>query len=213
MSRKPDIGRIMLFAVAALVAIVLGGSLSILIFGPPGGQRGVASGSLGTIGEALIGGPFELTDHRGRPVDESLLEGRPSLIYFGFTYCPDFCPAELANMAAAKEAMAARGRDVQLLFVTIDPDRDDQQTLAEYVEAFDADMIGLRGDAAQTRAAAQAYKVFYRKVEGEDFVDGYTMDHSTFLYAMDASGRFITQFSYGSQPEEIADRLIGASAN
>lgn len=203
-----DLGRWMLFGVAGLVAIVVGLSLSVLVFGPPGQSRGVAvSGDLGTTGKALVGGPFQLTDHTGRAVDESLLKGQMNLVYFGFTYCPDFCPTELANMTAAKDALAERGVPVRLIFITIDPQRDDQETLAQYVGAFDPQMIGLRGTADQTKQAAQAYRTVYRRVENEDAADGYTMDHTTLVYAMGPDGEFVTHFSYGTPPEKIADRL------
>ncbi len=210
--RETDFGRWMLLIAAGLVAAAVGVSASVALFGPSAsGGRAAQSGSLGSVGEALVGGPFDLVDHRGRPVDETLLEGRLTLLYFGFTYCPDFCPTELANMVAAKDALAARGVDAQLVFVTVDPERDDQQTLSDYVTAFHPDMIGLRGSPEQVRAAAQAYRVYVQKVETPDAPDGYTMDHSTFVYAMGPDGRFITQFGYATPPERVADKLAGAA--
>lgn len=200
--------RIALLAAAGVVAVILGVSASLLVFG--GGER-VTSGSLDGIGQAQIGGDFELVDPDGRTVTQEVLKGKTSLIYFGFTYCPDFCPTELANMTVAKEELENRGVDTQLVFVTIDPERDTGEILREYTEAFDPEMIALGGSAEQVAAAANAYRVIYRRVSGPDFPDGYTMDHSTLVYATGPDGRFMTFFTAATDPAEIAEKLAGAS--
>ncbi|MEL6277743.1 MAG: SCO family protein [Pseudomonadota bacterium] len=196
--------RLVLFGAAGVVAVILGLSLSLLIFGPTENQR---SGAVTAIGQAQIGGPFELIDQNGQTVTQAALEGQLNLIYFGFTFCPDFCPTELANMAVAKEKLAERGVDTQLFFITIDPERDTPEILKEYAEAFDPEMIALGGSVEQVAAAANAYRVIYRRAEDPDFPDGYAMDHSTFVYAVDGSGRFITVFTAATDPEEIAETL------
>lgn len=150
-----------------------------------------------------IGGPFSLTDHTGAPVTEATYRGRMMLIFFGFTHCPDVCPTELQVMAEALEGLGADAARVAPLFITVDPERDTPEALARYVELFDPRIIGLTGTPEEVRAAARAYRVFYAKVQPPDASD-YTMDHSTFLYLMDAEGRFAGLFRHGTTAEEIA---------
>lgn len=202
------IQRYVLLAAAGLVAVILGISLSLLVFTP---QQDASSGSLGGVGRAQIGGPFELVDRNGTVVTEAALEGQMNLIYFGYTFCPDFCPTELANMAQAKAALAERGVETQLVFVSIDPERDTPEIMGEYADAFDPEMLALTGSVAQVAKAANAYRVIYRKAEDEDFPDGYAMDHSTFVYAVDAQGQFVTVFTYQTDPQEIAEKLAPQS--
>lgn len=201
--------RIVLFAASAVVAVILGVSLSLLVFGP-GDRNSATGGALSSIGEAAIGGPFTLVDHNGRPVTEEILVGKPTLVYFGYTYCPDFCPTELANMAAAADILEGKGVDVGLVFITVDPERDTPESLTNYVEAFHDDLIGLTGSADQVATAARAYKVIYRKSESPDFTD-YLVDHTTFVYAMDAQGQFITYFKAAEDPSKIAETINNAT--
>lgn len=159
----------------------------------------------GVVG-ASIGGQFTLTDHTGRPFSSDMLSGKPSLMYFGFATCPDVCPTELADISAAVDILEeTQNLDVRPVFITIDPERDGVEKVAEYVGFFHADMIGLTGSPAEINAAAKAYRVYYAKAEDPDFPDGYTMDHSSFIYLLDESGDFITYFKYGDTPEQIAD--------
>ena len=203
--------RIVLTLAAVVVAVVLGVSLSLWVFGPPSGQQNAQSGALPSSGVASIGGAFQLTDHTGKQVDDSILMGKPSLVYFGFTFCPDFCPTELSNMAAAADLASEEGLEIGLVFISIDPERDTPEVMAEYVEAFHERMIGLTGDAEQVAAAAKAYKVIYRKNRNPDSPDGYAMDHTTFLYGMDAQGQFLKHFTANTDPREIVDTLKGQS--
>lgn len=198
--------RIVLPVAAALVAVVFGAWLSVLVF-DPSGRSGASSGDLGGVGQAAIGGPFTLVNQNGEPVTEAMLEGKPSLIYFGYTFCPDFCPAELANMARAADLLAARGVDINLVFITIDPERDTVAELKTYVANFHEDFIGLTGAPEQIAAAAKAYKVIYRKAESPDFSD-YLMDHTTFVYAMGPAGTYHAFFRAMEDPEKIADTLL-----
>lgn len=204
--------RIVLIVAAALVAGILGLSLSFLVFGPNDRTAGAGSGGvLTSIGAAEIGGPFTLVDHRGRPTTEEILNGRPTLVYFGYTFCPDFCPTELANMAAAADILAERGVDVGLVFITVDPERDTPEALKDYVAAFHEDLVGLTGAPEQIAEAARAYKVIYRKSESPEYTD-YLVDHTTFVYAMDANGRYLTFFRAAEDPNKIADVLAEAAS-
>lgn len=203
---KPWIVRTMLWGATGLVAVVLGLSLSIAIFGPPN-----SGARVGSFGVAQIGGPFELIDQNGRAVDETLLEGHVSLVYFGFTHCPDICPMDLGIMATAADILKERGAPIQTVFVTVDPERDTPAVMKDYVANFSDEMIGLTGAPDQVAAATQAYKVVARKAFGEEFLDGYTMEHTSLMYAMDAEGRFLRHFTMGTPPEKIADALGGAS--
>lgn len=136
-------------------------------------------------GTAAIGGPFTLVDHTGQTVtDQDVIKG-PTLVYFGFTYCPDVCPLDTARNAEAIDLLAEMGHSVKPVFISIDPERDTPAALADFVEVMHPDMVGLTGTADQVKAASQAYKTYYRKNgDGED----YLMDHSTFSYLMGPDG-------------------------
>lgn len=200
MASKLDATKVALYIGAGLTAVILALSLSLLLFDDPERRPGVS-------GSALIGGPFELVDQDGRTVDESVLAGKMNLVYFGFTYCPEICPTELANLVAARRLLEGEGVPTRIVFITIDPERDDPAALKEYLGFFDSGVVGLGGTLEQVRAAAQAYRVVFRKVEDEDFAGDYTMDHSTFVYAMDERGEFVTHFGPNTAPAKIAERL------
>jgi protein SCO1/2 len=153
-----------------------------------------------------VGGPFALIDHTGTARTEQDFRGKLLLVYFGFTYCPDVCPADLQNIGLALDQLGAAGDRVQPLFVTLDPERDTPAHLADYVPAFHPRLIGLTGDDAAIRAAADAYKVYYAKVTNEGGND-YTVDHTAFIYLMGPDGRYLGFFPPGTGAERIAEML------
>jgi protein SCO1/2 len=157
-------------------------------------------------GREPIGGPFGLIDHTGRPRTNADFRGKLMLVYFGFTYCPDICPTDLQAISLALDRLGAAADQVQPLFITVDPERDTAAHLAEYVSLFHPRLIGLTGDAAAIRAAADAYKVYYAKVPNDAGTD-YTVDHTAFIYLMDADGKYLGFFPPGTPPERIAETI------
>lgn len=135
-----------------------------------------------------IGGPFRLTDHRGRAVTEQDFRGQPMAIFFGFTHCPDVCPTTLNEMTGFIEALGTDAERIQWLFVSVDSERDTPQAMAGYLEAFDRRITGLSGTEAQVAEVARAFRVYYQRVPLEG--GGYTMDHSASIFLLDAQGRF-----------------------
>jgi protein SCO1/2 len=155
------------------------------------------------------GGPFQLVDQTGRPVTEKVLRGKWSAVFFGYTYCPDVCPTTMAAMAQAQDRLGPKGKDLQVVFITVDPERDTPAQLATYLsnDAFPKGAIGLTGSPAQVAAAAKAYRVFYEKAgSGRD----YLMNHSTPTYLMDPKGRFQKVLPFGIGPDEIARQIADA---
>ena len=162
-------------------------------------------GSSSVTGKALVGGPFELVNQNGETVTNQDFLGQNLLIYFGFTFCPDICPTELAKMTAAID-MLPEGANVTPIFITIDPERDGVEEVKTYVEAFHPNMVGLTGTPDQIDTAAKAYRVYYAKNESGGSAD-YLMDHSSIIYFMDTEGEFVAHFTIDSTPEEIAERV------
>ncbi len=155
-------------------------------------------------GRPSIGGPFTLTDQNGRTVTSDSLKGKPTLIYFGFTYCPDVCPTSLLLMETALEKLGPDAASkVNLVFITIDPERDTPALLKGYVTNFGPTFIGLTGTPEQVAAVARAYRVYYQKVPGKDG-GPYLMDHSSIVYLLDRNGRFVTHFTHDAKAEAIA---------
>ena len=150
-----------------------------------------------------IGGPFALTDHTGKPRTDADFRGKLMLVYFGFTYCPDICPTDLQAMGLAIDRLGAAGEAVQPLFVTLDPERDTREVLAEYAPMFHPRMIALRGDDAALRQAARGYRVYFAKAKTGD-ANSYTVDHSGFVYLMDRDGGYLGFFPPGTSPERMA---------
>lgn len=155
-------------------------------------------------GQPSIGGPFSLVDQDGRTVTDADLEGKPTLIYFGYTFCPDVCPTTLLLMETAAEKLGPDGpKKVNLVFITIDPDRDTPKLMKGYVGNFGPTIEGLTGTPEQIAAVAKAYRVYYQKVPGKDGAP-YLMDHSSIIYLLDRRGRFVTHFTDQSKAETIA---------
>jgi cytochrome oxidase Cu insertion factor (SCO1/SenC/PrrC family) len=162
-------------------------------------------------GQPAIGGPFTLVDQNGRTVTNDTLKGKPTLIYFGYTFCPDVCPTSLLLMETAVEKLGPdAAKKVNLVFITIDPERDTQKLIKDYVGNFSPTFIGLTGTPEQVTAAARAYRVYYQKVPGKDGAP-YLMDHSSIVYLLDRNGRFVTHFTHEAKAEAIAagvERLL-----
>lgn len=157
-----------------------------------------------TSGTAQIGGPFELVDETGRTVTDQTFRGKWMLMFFGFTYCPDVCPTTLNDIAVALDRLGDEASGIQPLFITVDPERDTPEVIADYTAAFDDRILGLTGTAEQIEAAAKVYRVYFSKVPQGDT---YTMDHSAIVYLMGPDGRFVTHFSHQTGGEAMAQEV------
>ena len=155
-----------------------------------------------TSGQALIGGPFELVGKDGKTVTDKDFRGRYMLVFFGFTHCPDICPAELQVMSAALDELGDKADKVVPIFITVDPERDTPELVTAYVENFGPNFVGLTGS-----PEAIAYRVTYQKFQEEGAGDNYSVDHSALLYLMGPDGTFVTHFPYGTSPEKMAETL------
>lgn len=189
-------------------ALVLGAVLAVTL--TQGAPRGPQTAATTSTGEAAIGGAFTLTDQDGDTFTEADLEGRPSLIYFGYTYCPDVCPFSLQTMKAAIEQLPERQQDrIRPVFITVDPARDTVEAVSQYVqsEAFPKGLVGLTGTEEQVEQAKEAYKVYSARAETEGSMADYLVDHTSMIYFMDEQGRFVNAFSHGESPETIAAEL------
>lgn len=153
---------------------------------------------------ADYGKDFALTDHNGKTRTLADFRGKVVVVFFGYTHCPDVCPTVLADLKVAREQLGEDGKRVQVLFVTVDPERDTQQLLAKYVPAFDPTFLGLYGDPAATVRVAKEFKVFYQKVPGTS-PDNYTVDHTSGSYVFDPQGRLRLFARPGSVPNLVAD--------
>ncbi len=152
---------------------------------------------------AEFGQDFALADHTGKPRALADFRGRVVVMFFGFTHCPDVCPATLAELAAAVKKLGTDGDKVQVLLVTVDPERDTPQVLSQYVTAFNPRFLALRGTAEETARVAKEFKILYQKVAGAR-PDSYTMDHSAGTYIFDTQGRLRLYVSYGRGLEVFA---------
>jgi protein SCO1/2 len=162
---------------------------------------------------ANYGRSFTLTDHTGRTRTLEDFRGKVVVMFFGYTYCPDVCPTTLAELKAVKEQLGEDGKSLQVLFVTVDPERDTPEVLANYVPAFDPSFLGLYGDAAATATVAKEFKVFYQKVPGKT-PGSYTVDHTAGSYVFDPQGRLRLFARYGNAANLVADirTLLGTSS-
>jgi protein SCO1 len=193
--------RLIVFVIAGFLIGALAGAAILLLTTPQGGQPVQSSGT------ALIGGPFSLVGTDGKPVTDRDFRGRYMLIFFGFTHCPDICPAELQVIAQALDQLGDKAKKVVPIFVTLDPERDTPDAMANYVKSFGPNFVGLTGSPEAIAAAAKAYRVSYAKVENKDSPGDYSVDHSALVYLMDPEGRYVTHFSYGLSAEQMAEKL------
>ena len=149
---------------------------------------------------------FALTDHTGKPRTLADYKGKVVVVFFGYTQCPDVCPTTMAEMASVMQKLGPLADQVQVLFITLDPERDTQQLLAQYVPAFDKRFIGLRGTPEQTAKTAKDFKVFYSKVPGTE-PGSYTIDHTAGSYVFDRDGRLRLFIRHGQGPDPIVHDL------
>jgi protein SCO1/2 len=149
---------------------------------------------------------FSLTDHTGKPRTLADFKGKVVVLFFGYTQCPDVCPTTMAEMAGVMKELGPAADDVQVLFVTLDPERDTQALLASYVPAFDKRFLGLRGTPEQTAATAKEFKVFVAKVPGKE-PGSYTVDHTAGSYVFDKEGRVRLFLRHGNGPAPIVHDL------
>ena len=176
------------------------------------GAAGLAAALLHLQGESQtatqassVGGPFSLVDQDGRAVTEADMKGKPHLVFFGFTHCPDVCPTSLYEMTQALNALGADAEKTEAFFVTVDPARDTPEAMKGYLKSFSPRIRGLTGTQEQVDGMVKAYKVYARKqpLEGGD----YTMDHTAVVYLMDRNGSFVAPLNLKRSPEEVAAEI------
>ncbi|MEP3297192.1 MAG: SCO family protein [Pseudoruegeria sp.] len=153
-------------------------------------------------GAGAIGGPFTLVNTKGETVTDRDVFTKPSIVYFGYTFCPDVCPLDSARNAEAVDLLDEDGHDVTPVFITIDPERDTPEVVGEFVDVMHEKMIGLTGTLEQTSAASKAYRTYYRKQDGDP--EYYLVDHSTFSYLVLPEQGFVEFFNRDTTPEEMA---------
>ena len=194
----------------SFVLVIVGGFLLGVLIGlgalilNSGNQQ---PGRVVTSGKALVGGPFELVGKGGKVVTDKDFHGRNMLVFFGFTRCPDICPAELQVMAAALDDLGDKADKVVPVFITLDPERDTPDSVAAYVENFGPSFVGLSGSPEAIKSAAKAYRVAYQKYQDESMGDNYSIDHSALAYFMGPDGEFLTHVPYGTPPKKMAEIL------
>ncbi|MEL5879342.1 SCO family protein [Cereibacter sphaeroides] len=188
---------------AAAIAALLAGSAAWVFLGRS--EERFAGCGANQVAGGAIGGPFTLVDQEGRTVTDREVLAKPSLVYFGYTFCPDVCPFDMARNAQAVDILTEWGIEVTPVFISIDPKRDTPEQLKFFAEAIHPDTIALTGTEAQVKAASQAYKTFYRVQESDD--DYYLIDHSTFTYFMLPGTGFVDFFKREDTPEQIAERI------
>lgn len=149
---------------------------------------------------------LSLTDHTGKPRTLADFKGKAVALFFGYTHCPDVCPTTMADMKQAMKMLGSRADEVQVLFVTLDPARDTQEVLAQFVPSFDKRFIGLRGSELETAATAASFKIYVKKVE-EQGKSVYTIDHSAGTYVYDKVGKIRLYVDYGEKPADIANDI------
>lgn len=199
MSSRSPIRTWIVFGALGLAALLAVGIAGYAVMGLLVGRDGATPG----MGEALVGGPFELIDGEGRTRTDAEFRGRYMLIYFGYTYCPDVCPTELQNMTNALDRLGDDAAEVRPIFISIDPERDTPEVVGSYVDHFYPGMVGLTGSPEAVAKAAKAYRVYYRRAD-DPKASEYLMDHSSIVYLMGPDGKFLTHFSYGTSDEEMA---------
>jgi protein SCO1 len=196
----PEMRRLIVIAVVGLIA---GGLAALALRSmPENGEQGQV-----VSGQALIGGPFSLVDQTGKRVTDADFKGRYMLVMFGFTNCPDICPAGLQVMTAALDQIGAKAEKVTPVFITVDPERDTQEKMSSYVKSFHPRLVALTGTVDEIKAVTKAYKVYAKKAENAGDPSNYSMDHSSLFYLMDPDGVFAAHFPHTTDAGKLASGL------
>lgn len=195
--------RLLMVIIAGFLIGALGGAAALVMSQSTPGNKVV------TAGKALVGGPFTLVGEGGKTVTDQDFRGKHMLVFFGFTHCPDICPAELQVMSASLEELGDKAKDVAPIFITLDPERDTPDVVTSYVKNFGPEFVGLTGSPEAIAAAAKAYRVAYSQFtpEGADKTGNYSIDHTALVYLMGPDGEFITHIPYGTTPAKMAETL------
>ncbi|MCX8225471.1 MAG: SCO family protein [Sulfitobacter sp.] len=194
--------------VAICAAVVALGFLAITLFlgfGDDGDDKYAQCKNSAVAGGGDLGGPFELVNSAGQTVTDTDVITEPSLIYFGYTFCPDVCPLDVARNAGAIDVLAERGMSVTPVFISIDPARDTPEIVGEFADNMHPKMIGLTGSPEQVKAASMAYRTYYKAHEAED--EFYLVDHSTFSYLVMPGEGFVDFFRRDVTPDQMADKI------
>lgn len=162
------------------------------------------------VTKSVVGGPFEMINHRGETVTQDTYKDRHMLVFFGYTFCPDVCPTELQSISLALDELGAKAETVVPLFVTIDPERDTVEAMGEYVSLFHPRIVGLTGSVEQVKKMADEYGVYYARARDTGSSTEYLMDHSSLVFLMDGNGRYVTHLRAGMSPEAMARVLSNA---
>lgn len=201
--------RIVMLSVAGALIAVIAAAAIWMAFDEP---RVELSPMMLNVEGADIGGPFELTAQNGERITSEELIDRPTLIYFGYTFCPDVCPIDVQKMSLAVDMLSDRGIEVRPVFITVDPERDTAEELAEWAASVHPDLVALTGSPEEIRGAAEAYKVYYQKVETEG-ASGYLMNHTAFMYLMTPERGITAMFRNDVTPDGLVadiERVLAA---
>lgn len=194
-------GRLLAVVVAGFLIGALGGAAAlVLTSGEPGAK-------VTTSGKALVGGPFTLVDQNGKQVSDADFRGRYMLVFFGFTHCPDICPAELQVMSESLAQLGPKAKEVVPIFITLDPERDTPEAMAAYVKNFGTEFVGLTGSQEAIAQAAKAYRVAYSKFQDDPNKADYSIDHSALVYFMGKDGEYLAHFPYGTPAAKMTETL------
>ncbi len=191
--------RLVAWGAVALIALVAGA----LMLGEL--QKAARQGA-SLPGAARIGGTFELTDQTGKTFSSEQLKGKPHLVFFGFTHCPDICPTTLLELTNLLESMEQKADELEVIFITVDPARDTPESLNSYLASFDPRITGLTGSSEQIKKAANLYRAVYEKVPSADGTD-YTMNHTATVYLIDSTGALSSTFAWGEDIETQRKKL------
>lgn len=193
-----------LVMILACVVAALGLGALIFVKGP------APKVAIATQDAALqLGGDFDLVNQDGQPVDQTLLKGKWSAVFFGFTYCPDICPTTLQTLGTAVDQLGPKGKDLQIILISVDPERDTPPKLKAYLASpgFPKGIIGLTGTPDQVKAAAKAYRAYYEK---DGTGEAYLVNHTSLIYVMNPKGEFSRVLAYGLSPDENAKQIADA---
>ncbi len=198
------------------ITLILLCLLSIFLYfnRPPSSLEGTSSNSIASVkvgksyGQATIGGPFKLIDQNGKTRTQADFKGKFMIVYFGYSFCPDICPAALYNMTQAFDELSSKElSQFAPLFITIDPERDSVENLKTYMQNFHPAIIALTGSNEKLTPVIKAYRVYAKKAKPDGTATEYLLDHSSIVYLMDRQGRFITSFNHQTDPETIVKTL------